>query len=80
MLPENFVVMNNLVSSLMKQSFKWIRQHLCIKAFYGTSEHAVKTQIWIAITTYVLIAIVKKWFGIDSAHNAPSEMISERKI
>jgi len=40
--------------------FKWIKQHLRIKAFYGTSENAVKTQIWIAISLYVLVAIVKK--------------------
>jgi hypothetical protein len=40
--------------------FKWIKQHLRIKAFYGTTENAVKTQIWIAISVYVLVAIVKK--------------------
>lgn len=40
--------------------FKWIKQHLRIKAFFGTSENAVKTQVWIAITVYVLVAIVKK--------------------
>jgi IS4 transposase len=40
--------------------FKWIKQHLRIKAFYGTTENAVKTQIWIAISVYVLAAIVKK--------------------
>jgi hypothetical protein len=40
--------------------FKWIKQHLRIKSFFGTSENAVKTQIWIAVATYVLIAIVKK--------------------
>lgn len=40
--------------------FKWIKQHLRIKAFYGTSDNAVKTQIWIAVTTYLLIAILKK--------------------
>ncbi len=40
--------------------FKWIKQHLRIKAFYGTNENAVKTQIWIAISVYVLIAIIKK--------------------
>ena len=40
--------------------FKWIKQHLRIKKFYGTTENAVKTQIWIAITIYVLVAIVKK--------------------
>jgi len=40
--------------------FKWIKQNLRIKAFYGTSENAVKTQIWIAVTTYLLVAIMKK--------------------
>jgi len=45
--------------------FKWIKQHLRIKAFYGTSENAVKTQIWIAISVYVLVAIVRKRLGID---------------
>jgi len=45
--------------------FKWIKQHLRIKAFYGTSENAVKTQIWTAIAIYVLIAIIKKQLKID---------------
>jgi len=45
--------------------FKWIKQHLRIKAFYGTSENAVKTQIWIAISVYVLVAIIKKQLKID---------------
>ncbi|MFH1412122.1 MAG: IS4 family transposase [Candidatus Omnitrophota bacterium] len=45
--------------------FKWIKQHLRIKAFYGTSENAVKIQIWIAISTYVLIAIIKKQLKIE---------------
>lgn len=45
--------------------FKWIKQHLRIKAFYGTSENAVKTQIWIAITVYVLVAIIKKRMNIE---------------
>jgi hypothetical protein len=40
--------------------FKWIKQHLRIKAFYGTSENAVKTQVWIAVCVYVLVAILKK--------------------
>ncbi len=40
--------------------FKWIKQHLRIKVFYGTSENAVKTQIWVAISIYLLIAIIKK--------------------
>mgnify|MGYP002641298612 CR=1 FL=1 len=46
--------------------FKWIKQHLRIKSFYGTSENAVKTQIWIAITIYVLIAIVKKQLKLET--------------
>lgn len=45
--------------------FKWIKQHLRIKAFFGTSENAVKTQIWIAISVYVLVAIVRKRLGIE---------------
>ena len=45
--------------------FKWIKQHLRIKAFYGTSVNAVKTQIWIAISVYVLVAIIKKRMKID---------------
>ena len=45
--------------------FKWIKQHLHITAFFGTSENAVKTQIWIAITTYVLVAIFKKEMKLD---------------
>jgi hypothetical protein len=45
--------------------FKWIKQHLRIKAFYGLSENAVKTQIWTAIAVYVLVAIVRKRLGLD---------------
>jgi len=40
--------------------FRWVKQHLRIKAFYGTSENAVKTQVWVAVSVYVLVAIVKK--------------------
>jgi len=47
--------------------FKWIKQHLRIKAFYGTSNNAVKTQIWIAITVYVLVAIVKKQLKLEKS-------------
>jgi hypothetical protein len=45
--------------------FRWIKQHLRIKAFYGTSENAVKTQAWVALSIYVLVAIVKKQLGLD---------------
>jgi hypothetical protein len=47
--------------------FKWIKQHLRIKAFYGTSENAVKTQIWIAVSIYVLVAIVRKHLGLEAS-------------
>ena len=47
--------------------FKWIKQHLRIKKFYGTSENAVKSQIWIAVSVYVLIAIVKKRLTLDAS-------------
>src|SRR4030095_6546949 len=47
--------------------FRWIKQHLRIKAFYGTSENALRTQIWIAISVYVLVAIVKKRLGLEGS-------------
>jgi hypothetical protein len=47
--------------------FKWIKQHLRIKAFYGTSENAVKTQIWIAVSIYVLVAIIRKRLGLEAS-------------
>ena len=47
--------------------FKWIKQHLRIKAFYGTSENAVKTQIWIAVSVYVLVAIVRKRLDLETS-------------
>lgn len=65
-LTNNFTLTPELIAALYKQRwqvelfFKWIKQHLRIKVFFGTSENAVKSQIWIAIATYVLIAIVKK--------------------
>jgi IS4 transposase len=47
--------------------FKWIKQHLRIKVFFGTSENAVKTQIWIAVSVYVLVAIVKKRLNLSAS-------------
>ena len=47
--------------------FKWIKQHLRIKKFYGTSENAVKSQIWIAVSVYVLVAIIKKKLATDAS-------------
>jgi IS4 transposase len=47
--------------------FKWIQQHLRIKAFFGTSENAVQTQVWIAISAYVLVAIVQKRLAVNAS-------------
>ena len=64
-LTNNFTLKPDMIADLYRQRwqvelfFKWIKQHLRIKVFLGTSENAVKTQIWIAICTYVLIAITK---------------------
>jgi len=56
--------------------FKWIKQHLRIKRFYGTSENAVKTQIWIAVSVYVLVAIVKKRLGLGASLYTLLQVIS----
>jgi hypothetical protein len=70
-LTNNFALSPELIANLYRQRwqvelfFKWIKQHLRIKVFFGTSENAVKTQIWIAISTYVLIAIAKKRLHLD---------------
>lgn len=56
--------------------FKWIKQHLRIKAFYGTSDNAVKTQIWIAISVYVLIAIVKKQLKSSASMHSILQILS----
>jgi IS4 transposase len=47
--------------------FRWIKMHLRIKAFYGTSENAVKAQIWIAVSVYVLVAIIRKRLGLEAS-------------
>jgi hypothetical protein len=56
--------------------FKWIKQHLRIKAFYGTSDNAVKIQVWIAISVYVLVAIVKKELGVDRSLSEILQILS----
>ena len=56
--------------------FKWIKQHLRIKTFYGTTENAVKTQIWIAVSVYVLIAIIKKRLNLDMSLYTILQIIS----
>jgi uncharacterized protein DUF4372/DDE family transposase len=56
--------------------FKWIKQHLRIKAFYGTSDNAVKIQVWIAISVYVLVAIVKKELGVERSLSEILQILS----
>ena len=56
--------------------FRWIKQHLRIKAFYGTSENAVKTQIWVALSVYVLVAIVKKRLDLDRSLHSILQVLS----
>jgi hypothetical protein len=71
-LTNNFTLPALTIAQIYKQRwqvelfFKWIKQHLRIKAFFGTSENAVKTQIWIAIAVYVLVAIVRKRLKLDA--------------
>jgi len=78
-LTNNFALQPELIADLYRQRwqvelfFKWIKQHLRIKVFFGTSENAVKTQIWIAISTYVLIAITKKRLHLD--HHSMYEIL-----
>ena len=70
-LTNNFVLPALTIANLYKCRwqielfFKWIKQHLRIKAFYGTSENAVKTQIWIAVSTYVIVAILRKRLHLE---------------
>ena len=72
-LTNNFTLPALTIARIYKQRwqvelfFKWIKQHLRIKAFYGTSENAVKTQIWIAVSVYVLVAIVRKRLGLEAS-------------
>ncbi len=69
----NFTLPALTIAQIYKQRwqvelfFRWIKMHLRIKAFYGTSENAVKTQIWIAVSVYVLVAIVRKRLGIEAS-------------
>src|SRR5207248_7127130 len=72
-LTNNFVLPALTIAQIYKSRwqvelfFKWIKQHLRIKAFYGTSENAVKTQIWIAVSVYVLVAIVRKRLSVEAS-------------
>jgi transposase len=56
--------------------FKWIKQHLRIKRFFGTSENAVKSQVWIAVATYVLVAIVRKRLKLELSLHSMLQVLS----
>ena len=83
-LTNNFDLSPLTIARLYKQRwqvelfFKWLKQHLRIKVFYGTSENAVKTQIWTAIAVYVLVAIVKKRLGLEKSLYAILQILSVR--
>jgi IS4 transposase len=70
-LTNNFLLPALIIAQIYKSRwqielfFKWVKMHLRIKAFYGTRENAVKTQIWIAVSIYVLVAIVRKRLGVE---------------
>lgn len=72
-LTNNFTLPALTIAQIYKQRwqvelfFRWVKMHLRIKAFYGTSENAVKTQIWIAVSVYVLVAIVRKRLDLDAS-------------
>jgi len=72
-LTNNFLLPAVTIAQLYKQRwqvelfFKWIKQNLRIKSFYGTSENAVKTQIWIAVSVYLLVAIIRKRLNIQES-------------
>lgn len=70
-LTNNFVLPARVIAELYRRRwhvelfFKWIKQHLRIRAFYGTSENAVKTQVWVAVCSYLLVAIIRKRLGLQ---------------
>jgi hypothetical protein len=81
-LTNNFAVAPLVVAQLyrcrwsVELFFKWVKQHLRIKVFYGTSANAVKTQLWIAIASYVLVAILKKRLGTDASLHTILQIVS----
>ena len=81
-LSNNFMIPALTIADLYRSRwqielfFKWVKQNLRIKAFYGTSENAVKTQIWIAVAVYVLIAILKKRLKLDASMHTILQVLS----
>jgi len=81
-LTNNFSLLPLLIAQLdrvrrqVELFFPWIKQHLRIKAFYGTSENAVKSQVWAALAAYVLVAIAKRQLGLDMSLYQILEILS----
>jgi len=81
-LTNNFILLPLTIAQLYRVRwqvelfFRWIKQHLRIKAFYGTSENAVKTQVWVALSVYTLVAIVKKQLGLEMSLYQILEILS----
>jgi IS4 transposase len=81
-LTNNFSLTAKTIASLYKSRwqielfFKWIKQHLRIKAFFGTSENAVHTQIWIAVSVYALVAIIKKRLALEHSLHTILQILS----
>ena len=81
-LTNNFVLPALTITKLYQRRwavelfFRWIKQHLRIKAFYGTSENAVRTQVWIALSVYVLVAIVKKRLNLERSLHSILQILS----
>jgi IS4 transposase len=75
LLTNNFLLSAEMIAQLYKQRwqvelfFKWIKQHLRLRAFYGRSENAVRCQIWCAICAYLMVAILKKELGLTKTLN-----------
>jgi hypothetical protein len=68
--------MDTVDGQYVAQLFKWIKQHLRIKRFFGTSENAVKSQVWIAVAVYVLVAIVRKRLDLDLSLHSMLQILS----
>ena len=72
-MSNNFALPASTITQIYRQRwqievfFKWIKQHLRIKVFFGESENAVKTQIWIAVSVYVLVATIRKRLGLTAS-------------
>ena len=81
-LTNNFLLPGLVIAQLYRARwqvelfFRWIKQHLRIKAFYGTSENAVKIQVWVALSTYLLVAILKKRLGLDQSLHQILQILS----